>query len=67
MFYSAPFSTVRFSNQQGKSLDILDKLTGTVEAPEDWVVNHDHYLYSESYLKENLNNGERKNFWFIAD
>jgi len=49
------------------ALDILDKLTGTVEAPEDWAVNHDHYLYSESYMKENQNNGERKNFRFIAD
>jgi len=25
------------------ALDVLDKLTGTVEAPEDWAVNHDHY------------------------
>ena len=25
--------------------DILDKLTGTVESPEDWALEHDHYLY----------------------
>jgi len=25
--------------------DILDGLTGTIEAPEDWAVEHDHYLY----------------------
>ncbi|OQX23532.1 MAG: hypothetical protein BWK80_25460 [Desulfobacteraceae bacterium IS3] len=33
-------------------LDVLDKLTGTVEAPEDWAVNHDHYLYGEPYMKK---------------
>jgi len=25
--------------------DILDGLTGTIEASEDWAVEHDHYLY----------------------
>ncbi len=25
--------------------DVLDKLTGTVEAPQDWALEHDHYLY----------------------
>ena len=25
--------------------DILDRLTGTVEAPQDWAFEHDHYLY----------------------
>jgi hypothetical protein len=25
--------------------DILDKLTGAVEAPQDWAFEHDHYLY----------------------
>ena len=27
------------------AFDVLEKLTGTVEAPEDWAVQHDHYLY----------------------
>jgi hypothetical protein len=39
------------------ALDVLDKLTGTVEAPEDWAVNHDHYLYGELYLNRNQING----------
>ncbi|MBF0227605.1 MAG: hypothetical protein HQK76_19330 [Desulfobacterales bacterium] len=30
------------------AIDILDKLAGTVEAPEDWALNHDHYLYREN-------------------
>lgn len=25
--------------------DILEELTGTVEGPEDWSEEHDHYLY----------------------
>lgn len=39
------------------ALDILDKLTGTVEAPEDWAVNHDHYLYGEQSLNKSQSNG----------
>ncbi len=27
------------------ALDVLDRLTGTIEGPEDWAVQHDHYLY----------------------
>lgn len=25
--------------------DVLDELTGTIEAPPDWAAEHDHYLY----------------------
>ncbi|MFE4105044.1 hypothetical protein [Almyronema epifaneia] len=25
--------------------DILESMTGTIEAPADWSVEHDHYLY----------------------
>ncbi|MGQ9625696.1 MAG: hypothetical protein ACUVV0_02170 [Anaerolineae bacterium] len=25
--------------------DVLESLAGTVEAPEDWAKEHDHYLY----------------------
>ncbi|MEH2363676.1 hypothetical protein [Nostoc sp.] len=25
--------------------DVLEDLTGTVDAPEDWASQHDHYLY----------------------
>lgn len=25
--------------------DILDALTGSIRAPEDWAIEHDHYLY----------------------
>ena len=25
--------------------DLLENLTGAVEAPEDWSAEHDHYLY----------------------
>jgi len=25
--------------------DLLENLAGTVDAPEDWSIEHDHYLY----------------------
>jgi hypothetical protein len=25
--------------------DVLESLTGTIEAPTDWSAEHDHYLY----------------------
>jgi hypothetical protein len=25
--------------------DLLESLTGTIEAPTDWSIEHDHYLY----------------------
>ena len=25
--------------------DVLESLTGSIEAPEDWAEQHDHYLY----------------------
>jgi hypothetical protein len=25
--------------------DVLDRMTGTIEGPEDWSAEHDHYLY----------------------
>ncbi len=28
--------------------DVLDTLAGTVDAPEDWAAEHDHYLYGTS-------------------
>jgi len=29
----------------GDAWDVLEALTGTVEAPPDWSDEHDHYLY----------------------
>lgn len=29
----------------GDAWDVLDKLSGTVNAPADWSEEHDHYLY----------------------
>ena len=29
----------------GDAWDVLESLTGTVEAPTDWSAEHDHYLY----------------------
>ncbi len=30
---------------QENAWDVLEELTGTVEAPSDWSSEHDHYLY----------------------
>lgn len=29
----------------GDAWDVLEEMTGTVEAPTDWSSEHDHYLY----------------------
>ena len=29
----------------GNAWDILDTMTGSIEGPEDWAKEHDHYLY----------------------
>jgi hypothetical protein len=30
---------------QENAWDILERLAGTVDAPEDWSIQHDYYLY----------------------
>lgn len=39
--------TLRQQHRQtaGNAWDVLESLTGTVEAPADWSAKHDHYLY----------------------
>lgn len=32
--------------------DVLSELAGTVEAPEDWAEEHDHYLYGTPKSRE---------------
>jgi len=32
-------------NAEGNAWDVLEALTGTVEAPTDWSIQHNHYLY----------------------
>jgi hypothetical protein len=34
-----------WQHEEGDAWDVLEALTGTVEASEDWSVRHDHYLY----------------------
>lgn len=31
--------------KSGNAWDVLESLTGTIEAPTDWSAEHDHYLY----------------------
>ena len=40
--------TLRQQQQQtagGDAWDVLESLSGTVEAPADWSIEHNHYLY----------------------
>jgi hypothetical protein len=32
-------------NSDSNAWDVLESLTGTVEAPADWSKEHDHYFY----------------------
>lgn len=32
--------------------DVLEKLAGTITAPEDWATEHDHYLYGAPKRQE---------------
>lgn len=36
----------------GNAWDVLESLTGTVEAPADWSAEHDHYLYGTPKRQE---------------
>lgn len=36
----------------GDAWDVLESLTGTVEAPADWSAEHDHYLYGTPKRQE---------------
>lgn len=38
--------------ESGNAWDILESLTGTVEAPADWSAEHDHYLYGTPKRQE---------------
>jgi len=39
--------------ESGNAWDVLESLTGTVEAPADWSSEHDHYLYGTPKHQEN--------------
>ena len=40
-------------SQDQDGWDIIENLIGTGEAPEDWAIEHDHYLYG--LPKRNIN------------
>ncbi|MDB9466176.1 hypothetical protein PN480_15865 [Dolichospermum circinale CS-1225] len=37
--------TLEYIENQGNAWDVLEALTGTIEAPSDWSSQHDFYLY----------------------
>ena len=43
--YVITIESVEQSVASGDAWDVLEAMTGTVEAPGDWSSEHDHYLY----------------------
>lgn len=43
--YTITIETAVQSVNEGNAWDVLEEMTGTIEAPSDWSVEHDHYLY----------------------
>ena len=35
----------RLPSNRTDALDVLEALAGSIEAPDDWASEHDHYLY----------------------
>ncbi|WP_324282511.1 hypothetical protein VKI22_02020 [Cyanobacterium aponinum UTEX 3221] len=38
-------STIESKKQSANAWDTLEEMAGSIEAPEDWSKEHDHYLY----------------------
>jgi len=38
----------------GNAWEVLETLTGTLEAPSDWSSQHDHYLYGTPKIPQEL-------------
>ncbi len=45
--YLLRIQEVPIQEKEMNPIDVLDSLTGTVEGPEDWAINHDKYLYGK--------------------
>lgn len=43
--YVVTIQSAELKDTQEDSWDVLEGLIGTVDAPSDWSVEHDHYLY----------------------
>jgi len=43
--YVVIIQTEPADERDGNVWDLLERLAGTVEAPADWSLEHDHYLY----------------------
>lgn len=42
----------RHQPHEENAWDVLEAMTGTVEAPPDWSTEHDHYLYGTPKRQE---------------
>lgn len=43
--YTVTIAPIAEDEADEDAWDVLDRLAGTVHAPPDWALEHDHYLY----------------------
>ncbi len=43
--YVITIQELKETSSSGDAWDVLEAIAGTVDAPEDWSSEHDHYLY----------------------
>ena len=53
--YVITIQSVDMPVAQENAWDVLEAMTGTVEAPSDWSSEHDHYLYGTSKRQTKTN------------
>lgn len=53
--YVIIIESVEQSAASGDAWDVLEAMTGTVEAPSDWSSQHDHYLYGTPKRQSEMN------------
>ena len=51
---------INSSDKEADVWDVLEDLTGTVDAPEDWASQHDHYLYGTPKRQPEINTSLRR-------
>ncbi len=53
--YVITIQSIKQPVAQENAWDVLEAMTGTVEAPSDWSSEHDHYLYGTSKRQTKTN------------
>ncbi len=46
--YEIVIKTEKSTSEKKDGWDVIESLIGSVSAPEDWSIEHDHYLYGSA-------------------